>query len=193
MIFKFFWIVRAIVFYPFFGKIKFPSYIGRPVFLKGTQNIFIGRYVRIYPQIRMETHGLNGIIEIQDDVSIGQNVHITSGSKLKIGKSTTILANVFITNIDHNYKQIGIHILKQDYLIEETSIGENCFIGIGSCIQAGTILGKQCIVGANSVIRGQFPDYSVIAGVPGKVIRRYNPQNDIWEKTNPDGTFKRQN
>lgn len=189
MLNKFFWTLRAICYYPFFGKIGFPSYIGRPIIIKGSKNIFLGKYVRIFPQIRLETHGENGLIKIEDDVSIGQNVHITSSSNLVIGKSTTILANVFITNIDHDYNEIGIHILKQKHLIKETSIGENCFIGIGSCIQAGTILGKQCIVGANSVVRGTYPDYSVIAGAPAKIIKRYNLNSNVWERTNPDGTF----
>ena len=164
--------------------------MGKPIFLKGVKKIFIGRHVRIYPQIRMETHGPGGTIEIQDDVSIAQNVHITSSSKLIIGKSSTILANVFITNIDHDYQEIGVHILKQKYLIKDTRIGANCYIGIGACIQAGTILGKQCVIGANSVVRGNFPDYSVIVGAPARVIKRYDAKSNIWQKTNPDGSFK---
>lgn len=189
MIYKFFWILRAILYRPFFGKIGFPSYIGNPVIIMGSKNIFIEKYVRVFPGIRMETHGKNGVIRIQNDVSIGQNVHITSSSNLVIGKSTTILANVFITNIDHDYQEIGVHILKQKYIIKETSIGENCYIGIGVCIQAGTILGNQCIVGANSVVRGFFPDYSVIVGSPAKIVKRYNLENKSWDKTNDDGSF----
>ncbi|MGY0038964.1 hypothetical protein [Pedobacter sp. NJ-S-72] len=50
-------------------------------------------------------------------------------------------------------------------------------------------MGKQCVVGANAVVRGNFEDYSIIAGVPAKVIKRYDQQNQIWRKTNPDGSF----
>lgn len=190
MISKFFWAIRALIYAPFFGKIGLPSYIGQPILLMGIKNIFIGKRVRIYPHVRMEVHGLSSSIEIQDNVAIAQNVHITSASNLVIGRSTTILANVFITNIDHDYTEIGKHILQQKYLINETIIGENCYIGIGACIQAGTILGKQCIVGANAVVKGRFQDYSVIAGVPAKTIKRYNTYSNTWEKTNPDGSFK---
>lgn len=189
MFFKIWWLLRAFIYKPFFGKFSLPSYIGAPVFLLGVRNIFIHKNVRIYPQIRMETHNLGKII-IEEDVSIGQNVHITSAGNLVIGKSSTILANVFITNLDHDFQDIGVHILKQKHLIKETSIGENCFIGIGAAIQAGTILGKQCVVGANSVVRGNFPDYSVIVGIPAKVIKRYDTNLGIWVKTNPDGSFK---
>jgi len=180
---KYFWVFRAILFKTRFKRIGNFSYIGKPVYLEGTKGVEIGNRVRIYPGIRIETHGKEGKIIIENNVSIGQNVHITSsGSELRIGEDTTILGNVFATNIDHDYKNIGIHILKQDYLINETKIGKNCFIGYGAAIQAGTILGNQCIVGANSVVRGEFPDYSVIVGAPAKAVKRYNPDSGVWEK-----------
>jgi len=180
---KYFWAMRAVVYKARFGKIGSLSYIGKPVFLEGTKRVQIGNRVRIYPGVRIETYGEGGKIIIEDNVAIGQNFHITSsGSELIIGRDTTILGNVFVTNIDHNYKQIGVHILKQEYLTKETRIGQNCFIGYGAAIQAGTILGKQCIVGTHSVVRGEFPDYSVIVGAPAKVVKRYNPDSGEWEK-----------
>lgn len=67
-------------------------------------------------------------------------------------------------------------------LFKETIIGENCFIGFGASIQAGTVLGKKCIVGTNAVVHGTYPDYSVIVGVPAKSIKRYNEETGDWEK-----------
>lgn len=186
---KIFWLLRAIIYKLFFCKIGNYSYIGKPVFLKNAKNISIGKNVRIFPGIRMETHN-NGRILIENEVGIAQNVHITSGECiLKIGENSTVLANVFITNIDHNYKEINKNILKQKIIINNTEIGANCFIGYGAAIQAGTILGKQCVVGANSVVRGIFPDYCVIVGAPAKIVKRYNFQSKKWEKTNEKGEF----
>lgn len=178
---KIIWGFRALLYLPFFGKFGMPSYLGKPIFLKGIRNVFIGEKVRILPHLRMETHD-NGTIHIEDDVVISQNVHITSAGNLKIGKSSLILANVFITNIDHNYTEIGVHVVKQKIMVKETEIGENCFIGMGAAIMAGTILGRQCIVGANAVVRGTFPDYCVIAGSPAKIVKKYNIQTKLWEK-----------
>lgn len=191
MIFKLFWIVRGILYKPFFGKFCLPSYIGTPVFIKNIKRIYIGKNVRIFPGLRIEVIDNESSIVIEDNVSIGQNLHIISGRKneLKIGKNTTISANVFITNIDHDYKQLNIHILKQNIISKNTQIGEYCFIGYGAVILAGTILGKQCIVGTNSVVRGVFPDYSVIVGVPAKIIKRYNFKTNKWERTNDKGDF----
>lgn len=180
---KYFWAFRAIAYKICFKRIGRFSYIGKPIYLQGTRNVIIGNKVRIYPGVRIETHGKKGEIIIEDNVSIGQNFHVTSSeSTLIIGKDSTVSGNVFITNIDHDYKQVGTHIMKQDFLIKETRIGENCFIGYGAAIQAGTILGKQCVIGANSVVRGEFPDYCVIVGAPAKVVKRYNPSNSTWER-----------
>jgi acetyltransferase-like isoleucine patch superfamily enzyme len=183
------WVIRAILYKFFFRSLAFPSYLGKPVFLKGTKNIVIKRRVRIFPGLRMEVHN-SGDILIEENVGIGQNVHITcSNINLTISKGVTILANSFITNIDHSYQNIDMPILEQPIMVSRTFIGENCFIGIGVAIQAGTVLGKQCIVGANAVVRGTYPDYCVIAGAPAKIIKRYNFQTKIWEKTNHDGSF----
>jgi acetyltransferase-like isoleucine patch superfamily enzyme len=81
-----------------------------PIFIYNGKNIQIKKGVVIYPGCRMETHN-GGSIVIEESTNIGQNFHITSGvQELRIRKNTTILGNVFITNIDHDYTEIGKHI-----------------------------------------------------------------------------------
>lgn len=60
---------------------------------------------------------------------------------------------------------------------------------MSAVIQAGTILGKQCIVGSNAVVRGHFPDYCVIVGVPARIVKRYDDKSGVWKKTNNKGEF----
>lgn len=170
------------VFKAFFGHVGNFTYIGKPIFIEGRKKIRIGNRVRIFPGIRLEAIG-EGKIIIGDNTAIEQNVHITSmDSTLAIGSNSTILGNVCITNIDHGYKEIGKSVLAQQHIISKTEIGDNCFIGYGAVIQAGTILGKQCIVGANAVVRGKFSDYSVIVGAPGKTVKQYDPETEEWMK-----------
>lgn len=179
---KIFWGLRALIYKVFFKKFELPSYIGEPTFLEGVDKVSIGKRVRIFPRIRMEAID-NGSIVVNDNVYIGQNCHITScNSELVIGAGTAIMANVCITNIDHEYCQIGKPVLSQTFKVSDTKLGENCFIGHNAVIQAGTILGKQCIVGANSMVRGHFPDYCVIVGVPAKVVKRYDIGKKEWIK-----------
>lgn len=179
---KIFWAINLYIKKPMFMHIGSQSYLGNSISLVGKKRISIGNKVRIYPGNRMETHS-EGRIIIEDNCSIGQNFHITSGvGELKVGKNTTISGNVFITNIDHDYQKIDIHILNQQMIYKTTTIGENCFIGYGAAIQAGTQLGRHCIVGTNSVVRGIFPDYCVIVGVPAKIVKTYNSKTEKWEK-----------
>lgn len=179
---KVIWALRALIYKLFSCKIGSLSYIGKPLYISTYKGLNIGSKVRIYPGLRVEIVDKVSTINIGDNTSLGQNCHIVSKGSLSIGKNSTISANVFISNVNHGYRELDVHILDQELLSYETTIGENCFIGYGAVILPGTILGKQCIVGANSVVKGKFEDYSVIAGNPARVIKRYNFQSNSWEK-----------
>lgn len=177
------WGIRGLISKISYKHIGRLTYMGRPIFISGKDRISIGNRVRLFPGSRMEAIG-NGGIEIEDDVSIGQNLHmISEGSLLRIGMRTTISANVFITNTEHRYDEYDVHIMKQKRSMKETQIGENCFLGYGAVIMAGVRLGNNSIVGANAVVReGIYPDGCVLAGVPAKIIRRYDPKRNTWDK-----------
>lgn len=178
---KYFWTIRALVLKLFWRKIGMYTYIGKPCFIDGCRHIELGDKVRIFPGVRMEAM-MGGNIIIGNNVAIEQNVHITCAeSDLKIGNDVTILGNSFITNIEHNYKDINKSVLEQDICVIPTEIGDGCFIGFSAGIQAGTKLGRHCVVGAGSIVRGIFPDYCVIVGVPGKVVKMYNPEIKTWQ------------
>lgn len=180
---KVIWAMRAVIYKPLFQKIKMPSYIGNPIYIEGKKRINIGKRVRIFPGARMEALQ-NGKITIEDNVYLGQNIHITSeNSELIIGAGSSAMANVCITNIDHNYDSINIPVLEQGYTTRETIIGKNCFIGHGAVIQAGVELMDHVIVGANSVVcRGEYPVNCVIAGAPARIVKRYDAESQQWIK-----------
>ena len=179
---KLLWGIRAICWKPFTGMGI--GYVGKPIYVKRLRDLRIGKRVRIYTGLRTETVG-NGKIEIGDNVSVGQNFHCSSCDEvLYIGDNVDILPNVCITNIEHNYTEIHKPINQQSLIVSHTEIGDYCCIGFGAVILAGVKLGKQCIVGANSVVRkGDYPDYSVLVGSPARVVKRYNPDTGLWEKT----------
>ena len=123
------------------------------------------------------------------DVSLQQSCHIVIATTLEIGANTTISSNVFITDSDHGHEEVGVNVLRQPLKIEQTTIGHGCFLGVGARILAGTRLGNNCVVGANSVVRGSFPNGCVIAGVPARIVRRFDPDTALWRKTDPKGRF----
>lgn len=55
-------------------------------------------------------------------------------------------------------------------MIGRISIGENSFIGCRCLILPNTEIGKNCIIGAGSVVKGRIPDNSVVVGNPAKII-----------------------
>ena len=192
-IFKLLWGLRAFSYKLIFGRFVMPGYIGPPIFLFGTRRMFIGKRVRIFPGMRSECHG-SGRLFIHDNVSIGQNFHVICSGELHIGEGCLLSGNVFVTDTDHTYTDVSRPVFEQPNVINKTELGTNCFIGIGVRIQAGTILGKGCVVGANSVVRGHFPDHSVIVGAPARIVKRYNPATVTWERVHsPDNIFSAHN
>lgn len=175
------WIVRAFLLKPWFGSLGILSYIGKPVSLLNKKNIFIGRNVHIYPGARIESYQ-GGKIQIEDNVSISENVHIvSSGGTLIIGRGTLIGPNVFISNSDHEYRDISQQVVKQPLVVQKVEIGSENYIGSGVAILPGTITGIHTIIGANSVVLKEYENYSVIVGAPGKVVKKYDKKSREWK------------
>lgn len=179
---KYIWAFRGLI-----AKISFKhfgnmSYMGKPCFIEGKKNIEIGSKTRIFPGIRMEAIG-EGTIHIGNNCVFEQNVHIISmGNDLIIGDNVTIAPNVFITNVNHEYQDVAKSVMDQGNIVKKTIINDGCFIGFGAAIQAGAVLGKHCVVGSNAVVSGVFPDYCVIVGVPGKIIKQYDEITKTWKR-----------
>jgi acetyltransferase-like isoleucine patch superfamily enzyme len=68
----------------------------------------------------------------------------------------------------HGFEQIGVPIQEQGGTFEQVQLGENCWIGERSVIMAD--LGRQCVVGAGSVVTKSFEDLSIIGGNPAKIL-----------------------
>lgn len=89
---------------------------------------------------------------------------------ISIGDDCYISANCTFATHDG-----GILVLRKEIpdleLTSPISIGNDVYIGINSTILAGTKIGNRCIVGACSMVKGEFPDNSVIAGNPARVIK----------------------
>lgn len=140
------------------------------------ENVIIGDNVQIGSRAWIQTVPIpkrpKPTINVGDNSSIGRNVTISAAKKIFIGKSCLISYNVSILDHNHAFENIDLSPLLQG--IDEPGeieIGDDCFLGAHSFILKGVVLGKHCIVGANSVVTSSFPPFSVVAGSPAKKIR----------------------
>jgi acetyltransferase-like isoleucine patch superfamily enzyme len=157
------------------------AYFITPQFIELGNNVFICERARVEGVSNYEGFKFNPLIILQDNVTIQQNIHLTCANSIIIKKHTAIAANVTITDIIHPYEDILIPIEKQPIIFKKVEIGEECKIYNNAVILPGVILGKHCVVGANSVVKeGVYPDYSILAGSPAKIVRQYI--DNKWEK-----------
>jgi acetyltransferase-like isoleucine patch superfamily enzyme len=171
------------------------SMIGSPLFWT-PEYLEVGSGVLVWPGCRFEGIELDGAdsrseprIVLGDGVTMQQFCHVTAAGRVTIGAGTLISFNVAIQDTDHQFDDIARSVTLQPLTCRPTTIGENCFIGARASIQAGTHLGRHCVVGTNAVVRGVFPDYCVLVGAPARVVKRYDTIVGVWRRTAPDGSF----
>ena len=109
-----------------------------------------------------------GDVKIGDNTWIGPFVSLDGTGGLTVGSYCSISAGVQI--LTHDTVLWALSAGQQEYEYASVSIGDCCFIGVQSVIIKGTQIGKHCLIAANSVVRGNIPDFSIIGGNPAKVI-----------------------
>ncbi len=112
------------------------------------------------------------ILVIGQGVYIGRFAHISCAHSIEIGRKTIIGDRFFVADCYHGYADLNRPI-KDQYMevIGPVRIGEGSWIGIGVSVMPNVNIGRNCIIGANSVVTSDIPDYTIAAGVPARVIR----------------------
>ena len=168
-----------------FGKVKLKGFTIIHCF-KGSSLEF-GRDVVINSSFFSVLGGTNhmSIFLVNDGghLKIGNNVGLTSilincKKNIVIGDNVMIGINCMV--FDHDFHPLDpvarytyMSCRKNRHLINKNDviIEDGAFIGASSIITKGTHIGKNCVVGAGSVVHGNFPDNCVIAGNPAKIVR----------------------
>lgn len=123
-------------------------------------------------------------IKIGNNTSIGHFSHIVGWYDLSIGNNVMIANKVFISDCTHRYIDIDTPIKYQpiDRLKDESvTIGDDTWIGENVCI-LGASIGKHCVIGSNSVVTKDIPDYCVVAGAPARIVKKYSKETNTWQK-----------
>jgi len=147
----------------------------------------------------------NSKLEIRDNVFIGKDVEISVNKNIFIGENTSIQSranifgdvkilsnciigpNLYVSSFSHEYLKKPEELISiQDTFSKKSKpilINEDCFIGINAFIKPGVIIGRGCVIGANTNVLNSLEPYSVVAGNPAKNIKQrldFKPKNEIF-------------
>ena len=167
-----------------FGKgsvIYKPTLIGNPCFIHIGNNVTIRNGVRLEAVISGPSKPPE--LRIGDNVNIEQNVHIICHSRVIIGNDVSITGHCAIVDVTHPYEdinnstKIGERLSPDDSYVE---IGDRSFLGFGTVVLPNVCIGTYCVVGAQSLVTKDIPDYSVVVGRPARVVRSFDHILGTW-------------
>ena len=116
------------------------------------------------------------IITIGDRCMLGKGIGIVAHERIDIGDDIWTGHYVYITDQNHGYEDLDLPIGVQMWTNEPVTIGAGSWLGHGAIVLPGAQIGKHVVVAGGAVVTaGVVPDYSVIAGVPTRVVRRHEP------------------
>ena len=122
-----------------------------------------------------------GSVEVGNHTWIGPHCILDGSGGLEIGDHCSVAAGCQIYS--HDTVDWALSGGESPYQRRKTRIGSSCYLGPGSIITAGTAIGDHCLIGALSLVKGDIPAGSIVAGSPARIIGRVLPK--------PDGTVQR--
>lgn len=132
-------------------------------------NVSVGKYTTIECSGTLTNLG-KGLI-VGDRVGLGTHGFFGCAGGVKIGNDTIFGNYVSLHSENHNFETIDVPIRLQGINRRGIKIGNDCWIGAKVTLLDGTIIGDGCIVAAGAVVRGIIPSYSIIGGVPAKILK----------------------
>lgn len=110
-------------------------------------------------------------LRIGNHVGFAQNVFISVRGPIEIGDDCIFGPNVSIHAENHVFEDRDIPIRQQGATRLGVKIGKDCWIGNGVIILDGVSIGNGCVIAANAVVNKDIPAFSIVGGVPAKVIK----------------------
>ena len=184
--------LKTRIFYkPLFGSLGAGTALWRPLLLNNTHCVFLGKKIIIRGGARFDivTERFGQVftpkVIVGDGALFEQGFHLACGASIHIGERVTCSRNVSILDVWHHYEDIQRPIIDQPLGTAPISVGDGTLIGMGSVILPGVTIGRHCMIGANSVVNRDVPDFCVAVGAPVRVVRRYDPVQQAWIKAGP--------
>lgn len=149
-----------------------------------------GRGSKIYGSVRMDTPpyrrfvlGRRSVVEsfccinnAVGDVIIGDNtrigLHTTVIGPVEIGSNVNLAQGIVVTALNHNFTDCTKRIDEQGVSTAKVTIGNDVWIGANATVLPGVTIGNHCVVAAGAVVTKDVPPYSLVGGVPAKILKK---------------------
>ena len=145
--------------------------------------IHIGRETIVGPHASLSAGIAPGQVMMTDPVVrigarclIGRGSHIVGHWSIELGDDIQTGPYVYITDQNHSYRDPDEPIGRQWPVEAPVRIGSGSWLGAHAVVLPGTVIGEHVTVAAGAVVRGVVPDRCVVAGVPAKVVRRWDAE-----------------
>lgn len=132
-------------------------------------DVSVGKNTRIRRWCCFRPYG--GYITIGENCTVNSFSHISGNGGVEIGNNVLIATQCVIISANHNFDNCDIPISQQGETKDKIVIEDDCWLGAGVKVLAGVTIHKGSVIGAGTVVTHDVPEYSVVVGVPGKIIR----------------------
>jgi acetyltransferase-like isoleucine patch superfamily enzyme len=151
------------------------SILHRPEWVYGPQQIAIGDGVVIlsHSWLAVERDAWDRpapVLRLGDDVWIRPFCTISAAESVLIEDHVVISAFTTVVDSDHTRGGGSENVLWNPLATSPIRIGSGTWIGERVAVLRGSNIGRSCVIGANSVVRGEIPDHSVAVGAPARVV-----------------------
>lgn len=136
---------------------------------RGLGHMELGRWVWVGDGTSIRCH--EGFLRVGDKVVFGGRDTVNCYLDVEIGPGCIFADNVYVADFDHRYEDPEVPIRRQGVAKSPVRIGADCWIGEKVTVIRGARVGDGSVVGALTLVRGRFPDGSVIVGNPGRVAK----------------------
>lgn len=117
---------------------------------------------------------------------IGRRCMFSAKNLVHLEEDVLLGPAVLITDHSHRFSNLEMPIHAQGLSTGgRVRIERNCWLGHGAvivCTSGELVVGRNSVIGANTVLTGSVPPFSVVAGNPGRMIKRYDPASAKWVK-----------
>ncbi|WP_375497072.1 acyltransferase [uncultured Jatrophihabitans sp.] len=143
---------------------------GNALQLLRERRLELGAHVLLEPGVWLTSD--TGRIAIGGGSILNLNVMIAAVEEVTIGEHCMLANGCLVTDGNHRVDDPDVPVPWQGFTTKgPVTIGDNVWLGANVVVTSGVRIGRRAVVGANSVVVEDVPDFAIVAGAPAQVLR----------------------